>query len=379
MKRKVVLIAETVMDGVGKHVVDLIDQLNKEKFEIHVLHGTSRTDYRFEDIVKKWSHEVHFYQIESLKREIELSKDFKAFGEIRKAIKSINPELVHCHSSKAGVVGRLAAKTCGVKKVFYTPHAYAMQSQDHWTPKRRFYWLIERFLARFATTSTINVSKGERQFAIDLGIEKPEHFLVVYNALDHNGNADPIENLRETLGIGAEHFVVGCVARLYYQKNPFEFLRVAKALCLLREDLHFVWVGTGEMMVDARIWCKDNGILDRFHFVGHQKNVDAYLNIFDVFLATSYYEGLPYTLVEAMRAGCPIVATDVVGNNEVVVNGENGFLYKLGGINEAANKILRLKEDDALRTEMKENSKSRFEELFAIENMIKKIESIYEK
>lgn len=377
MKLKLALIAETVMDGVGKHVVDLIDHLDKEKFQIYVLHGIHRTDYRFSEIKLKWSNEVAFIPIDTLNREIDLADDLNAYRQIRRQLKEIKPDIVHCHSSKAGVLGRVAAKSLGIKRIFYTPHAYAMQGQDHWTLKRRFYWSIETLLARVATTHTFNVSNGEKQFAVELGIHHSDHFVVVYNALSNQlGPGDPV-TLKKTLGIPEDAFVVGCVARLFYQKNPLDFMKIAQKMIQSHENIYFVWVGTGEMMDEMKDWCSAEGISSHVHFVGHQKNVDAFLKTFDVFLSTSHYEGLPYTLVEAMRASCPIVASNVIGNNEVVVGGVNGYLYPPGNLQSAVNAIMTLYKDPALRKQMMQSTFDRFEDLFTIEKMIGKIEEVY--
>lgn len=377
MKHKLVLIAETVMDGVGKHVVDLIDYLDKSFFEIYVIHGIHRTDYRFSEIKLKWAGKVTFIPVDTLYREIDPANDLKAFREIRGHLKAIGPDIVHCHSSKAGVLGRIAAKSLGIQRVFYTPHAYAMQGQSHWTSKRRFYWLIEKTLAHFATRHTFNVSEGEKQFAVDLGVEKPDHFVVAYNALSGDVTHTNPEALKKELGIPEEAFVVGCVARLFYQKNPEDFFKIAKLLLEQDPNYRFIWVGTGEMMDAMKAWCREAGIYSAVYFVGHRKNVDAYLNLFDVFLSTSHYEGLPYTLVEAMRASCPIVASDVVGNNEVVISGVNGFLYAAGKVQSGVNAINRLKMDEGLKRQMSESGYNRFQEFFTIDQMISKIEKFY--
>lgn len=377
MKHKLALIAETVMDGVGKHVVDLIDYLDKDKFQIYVLHGIRRTDYRFSEIKLKWSKEVQFIPIETLNREIDVLDDLKAFAQIRKHLKDIKPEIVHCHSSKAGVLGRLSAKSLGIKQVFYTPHAYAMQGQNRWSLKKCFYWTIETLLARCSTKHTFNVSNGEKQFAVALKIHHSDHFVVVYNALTNQTEHVDSSDLRHLLGVPEDAFVVGCVARFFYQKNPLDFMKISKNLIHQNDKMHFIWVGTGEMMEEMKDWCKTAGILDHMHFVGHQKNVDIYLQAFDVFLSTSHYEGLPYTLVEAMRASCPIVASDVIGNNEVVVEGVNGYLYPPGDVKHAVGAVMSLYESPELRSQMKQSTYKRFESLFTIEMMIGKIEETY--
>lgn len=378
MPRKVVLVAETVMDGVGKHVVDIIEHLNKSEFDLHVIHGTTRMDYRFEAALEKWSgNGVAFYSVSSLQREFRPASDWKAFRQITGLIQAIEPDVVHCHSSKAGVIGRLAAKRCGVPKIYYTPHAYSMQSQERQTVKRLIYQWIERILAKTATTMTFNVSEGERAFALEMKLGDPQHFKVIYNGIDRQFCPGKKAGYRSAFDIPENAFVIGCVSRLYYQKNPLEFLEIAEKLCTVSESFYFIWVGTGEMAEIVKSRTSDAGLNNRVFFAGHQTDVDGYLASFDVFLSTARYEGLPYTLVEAMRAGLPVVATDVIGNNEVVADGVTGFLYEPGIVSDAALHIAKLFEDSALREKQGNAAEQRFMTYFTIDRMIESIESMY--
>lgn len=374
-KLKVLIIAETVMDGVGKHVDDIIDFLDKDKFELTIAHGSLRMDHRFKAIQKKWQKEVRFVEIPELQREIKLSRDFKAYRVLRKLISKVKPDVVHCHSSKAGVVGRLAAKVCGVKRIYYTPHAYAVQNPESQTSKYLLYLGVERFLARFATTSTINVSVGEKHFAVKHKIQKPHHFRVIYNALGPQKTNHPVKVSFDYIPEGVH--VVGCVARLFDQKNPMEFLKIAKDICAQRRDVYFIWVGTGELLESSERWSKANNLDDRVFFVGHQVNIQAYLERFDVFLSTSLYEGLPYTLIESMQAKCPVLATNVIGNNEAIKNGYNGYLYKLGDVSEACEKLEFMLDNPTIIEKMQIASQVRFRECFTIDKMMCQIEKLY--
>lgn len=375
MKIKVLLVAETVMDGVGKHVDDIIDFIDKDRFELVVAHGSERMDHRFKAMQMKWASSIKFVEIPTLVREINFKHDYSAYRALRKLMRQIKPDVVHCHSSKAGVVGRLAAKMSRVKRVYYTPHAYAMQNPGNETSKYLLYLNIERFLARFATTHTINVSKGERQFAISHKIGKPDHFKVIYNALGPKKNNHPSKVSFEYLP--EKTFVVGCIARLFDQKNPSEFMSIAHEICQRRDDVHFVWVGTGELMEASKAWCKSHQIEDKVHFVGHQVNILAYLEKFDVFLSTALYEGLPYTLLESMQAECPILATNVIGNNEAVEHGYNGYLYPQGDVNDACTKLEIMLDNPTIIEKMKVASQVRFKNHFTIGEMIHKIEALY--
>lgn len=373
-KRKILIIAETVMDGVGKHVVDLIDHLDKDRFECHVIHGTKRLDYRFQKVMDTWQGEVFFYPVDILVRNINLKNDILAYRHIRKLVKMIEPDVVHCHSSKAGVLGRLAAKLGRVKTILYTPHAYAMQAMPTLKAKKLLYWGIELFFARIATTYTINVSCGERDYALAHKLAHSSKHVVIYNAL----TSDKEPQGKKPFDPPSGKAVIGCVSRMFVQKDPFFFLEVARACVLRREDVHFVWVGDGELMQECRQFVADKGIGDHVSLVGYREDIDAWLSVFDVFLSTAAYEGLPYTLVEALRAGLPIVATNVVGNNEVVIHGENGFLFARGDVSDCIGYLDRLIDDEEEAKAISLANQKRFSAFFHIDGMIETIEKLYE-
>ena len=172
-------------------------------------------------------------------------------------------------------------------------------------------------------------------------------------------------------------FVVGCIARFFAQKNPYEFIEIAKEMCSRRADVHFIWVGSGELLEASEDLVKSYKLEDRVHFVGHQVNILAFLEKFDVFLSTALYEGLPYTLLESMQAECPILASNVIGNNEAVEHGYNGYLYKLGDVEEACSKLEIMLDNPTILEKMKVASQVRFSQQFTINEMIRKIEALY--
>lgn len=375
MKIKVLLIAETVMDGVGKHVDDIIEYIDKDKFDIVVAHGVDRMDYRFLSTVEKWKKDIQFVPVPYFKREISLKNDFKAFKEVNQLIKTIRPDVVHCHSSKAGVVGRVAAKLHRVKRIYYTPHAYSMQNPGNQTSKYLLYLSIERFLARFATTNTLNVSRGEKQFAIKHKLHKADHFKVIYNALSVKETEEHPQMKFDFIPKNA--FVVGCIARMFGQKNPEEFLKIAREICNRRKDVFFIWVGDGDFLEQTKMQAKEMKLDRSLYFAGHQTNVYAFLERFDVFLSTSFYEGMPYTLIEAMQSQCPILASNVIGNNEAVDQGYNGYLYELGDIQDACNKLEIMLDNPTIIEKMKVASRARYISTFTINEMITRIEAMY--
>lgn len=358
------------MDGVGKHVSDLVRYLDKTKYKIVVVHGTDRVDYYFREMMKDMKAEVTFCPIPSMKRNIHPGHDLVAYMKINRLIRSYKPKVIHCHSSKAGVLGRIASLDKSyVKKVIYTPHAYAIQNLDLNSYRHLLFLRIERWLGHRHKMITANVSYGEQKFALEQGIVSDSK--VIYNAISDKPMIDDEKRfkLRESLGIGIDDIFVICVARLYHQKSPNTFVEIANKVLESSQNVHFIWVGEGEMLAAMR---KKNNA-QNIAFIGHRRDVHELLCSADIFLSTALYEGLPYTLIEACRAGLPIYATNITGNNEVVVDQVNGMLFE--GLDTSGLQILIESEEERIT----EGSRAReiYENRFGIEHMIKEIESLY--
>lgn len=374
---KVLLISETMIDGVGKHVIDLIKHLDKKQLEIHVIHSKKRCDDRFRKIIQAYSNQVTFYEVASLTRTIG-SKDVTSFRHIMKLVRTIKPDIVHCHSSKAGVIGRICAKVCGVKQIYYTPHAYASQNAELSKKKRVLYLFIERMLGRMFTSKTIHVSKGEEAFALEHKIMKKNNSLVIYNGISKEATINQNENtLRKKYDLSDDQLIIGYVARLYHQKNPQEFINIAKVLVKQSSEVVFVLVGIGEFEAEIVELIREEELEDNVILTGFQEHIADYYELFDIYLSTALYEGLPYTLIEAMRAGLPAVVSDVTGNNELIINKVNGFLYPVGDIDAAVMALECLIEDHALRANQSCSAIKLFSQEFTLDEMIKKHEVLY--
>ena len=383
MKTKIVIISETIMDGVGKHIVDVISRLDYEKIELHVIHSRDRLDYRFFKIKEDKAEVVHFYEVSELTREIHPKKDLGAYLKVYALLKKIRPDIVHCHSSKAGVVGRLAARVLNIPKIYYTPHAYAIQNNMISKFKYMLFVWIEQVLAKFATTLTLNVSEGERQFALSHGIGDEVSLKVLYNCVESIWEQDKLSKLevfkalKLKYNIPEKHVLVGTVARLYTQKNPSEFFEIAFNICNHMECVTFLWIGEGEFLEEMRQKVKAAKLEDRILFLGHQTDIEVFYLLFDVYLTTALYEGLPYTLIEAMSSKTPIVASNVTGNNELVIPEETGYLYQLGDIEEATQKLQYIIEDSNLREQMGEAAYQLYKAHFTIDEMMKAYTALY--
>ena len=371
-KIKIALIVEAIRDGVRQHICDIVKNLDREKYQIYLIYSEVAADPIFIREKDSLSHFAQLIRCDSMVRELGFH-DFIAFMDLKKIIRNINPDIVHCHSSKAGIVGRMAAKNIGIRGIVYTPHAYAFQNVKANGVKRRIYIEAEKILARFATTMTINVSRGEMYEALKNKIDQPKKFTVIYNAVSDR-NVLSKEEAREKLGLKKKMKYVGVTARCSQQKNPFEFLSIAETVVTHKEGIEFIYIGDGDYFCEMKKWIQKRDLGDKIHMLGYRSDASEIVGALDIFLSTALFEGLPYSMVEAMRAGVPVIASDVVGNNEVVHNGENGWLYTIGDIEAARKLILNQIED------MKITSKSVlsiFNEEFTLDRMISSLDDVY--
>lgn len=378
--KKVLIICEALAGGVRKHVFDLIENLNKDEFSIYLMYSKNRNEIGLNEEIKRIINkkEIHLIENQYLVRNIDAKNDIRAFLNILKLLIQIKPDIVHCHSSKAGALGRVASKMVFVKKIFYTPHAYIMQNQDVSKKKKYIYGVIEKILSRFFTTLTLNVSKGERQFAISNNIDKPQKFKVIYNGINFSKNyIYNTEILKKEVGIKDNEIVIGTAARLDNQKDPFTFMEIAKKVVNENPKVKFIYVGDGILKSKIENYILMNNLKSNVILLGFRRDIESILNIFDIYLITSIYEGLPYSLIEALRSKLPIVATDVVGNNEIVSNEFNGLLFKVRNVQDGVNKINYLLNGKYNINTMKSNSYKLFNEKFTLNKMIKEIEKIY--
>ena len=342
-KRKLLIIHEA-MGGCGRNVIDIVNGVDSSKFEVTVVYGTSRIDDYYRKWIPTMNEHATLIPAPYLTRSLNPHAALHAIRKLRSIIKQVEPDIVHCHSSIAGTVGRLATAGLHVDKVFYSPHAYSFQAWEFSARKKRLFALLERILSHIFTTCTFNVSAGERTLALEHRLDTPDKFKVVYNGIPDTAIPSRQEALT-LLGLDKlpeDSIIVGSTVRLTAQKDPTTFLKIAQRVISTHPRMHFVCVGDGELRNDANRFIEENGLSSNVHLLGYRNDAERIVAAFDIYLLTSLYEGLPYSLVESLRAGVPIVATDVTGNNEVVRPGVNGYLFPIKNVEKGAEMVLKV-------------------------------------
>ena len=312
-----------------------------------------------------------------LVREVNPVKDLLALVQLLRLMRRGRYDIVHTHSSKAGVLGRVAACLAGVPVVVHTVHGWAF------TPGQprvvfRFYVGLERLCARWCR-ALIVVAESDRQEGLSLGIGSPGQYVLIRSGIEIATYRDvPVQPAaaRREAGVPAEAFVVGSVGRLSAQKAPLDLLAAFADVARQQGDAHLVLVGDGPLRGEVEAAVARAGLQDRVHLLGLRRDVPVLLRAFDVLALASRWEGLPRVFPQAMAAGLPIVATRVDGAADAVVPGETGWLADMGDAEGMARHLLALAEDPVLARRMGRAGQARVEE-FSAARMVGRLAELY--
>ena len=311
-------------------------------------------------------------------REVSPMNDLKAVWKLRQMMIDGRYDIVHTHSSKAGVLGRVAAKWAGVPFVVHTVHGWSYH--DHMSPrKKNFYVALEKVGYRNGD-AMIAVSPKDIEKGLAEGIGRREDYTVIRSGieLDRFGSVRPgtrVE-MREQLGIPADALVVGSVTRLSDQKDPLSLIEGLAKVHQARPDVWSVIVGGGALRSDVEAKIADFGLTGRIKLTGLRRDVPELMATFDIFVLSSLWEGLPRVLPQAMATGLPIVCTRADGSAEAVLDNINGFLVKPRSPEQIAEKVILLIDDRKKRQQMGAAGKDRVE-MFGARKMVQDIDELY--
>ena len=269
-------------------------------------------------------------------REIFIKQDLLAAKQVRKIIKKEKPDIVYCHSSMAGAIGRGAALGLGCK-VVYNPHGWAFTMAVS-EKKKNFYGWIEKILAVF-TDKIVAISQSEKIAALQYKVCKENKICLVYNGVDVVGCADEVEE-RAALDYRKEDFIVACCARLSEQKDPLLFAKVAGIILDRCPNARFIWVGDGELREEFVAALKENGAYEKTWLTGMVEKPSRIIGTADVAVLLSKWEGFGLVLVEYLAQGKPVVATNVGAIPEIITDGVNGTLVTERSAEKIAEAIL---------------------------------------
>lgn len=306
--------------------------------------------------------------VKHLKANLTILNDRKAVREVRNILKQEKPDIFHLHSSKAGAIGRLAAvnQPC---KVIFTAHGWAF-TENVDKRKRFIYKNIESILAK-VTDKIICVSAYDYQLGLKMNVINSNNSVVVYN-----GCSIPSEVMTKIRRSEDSLVNIIMVARF---SHPKEQLQLIKAISIMKNKnkVKLNLVGEGRSLEYCKLMTGKLGLEEQVVFSGFQTNVDSFLKDAHIFCLISNYEGLPISIIEAMRMGLPIVASNVGGISELVSDGTNGYLIERSDIKQLAEKLDCII-DNNLYAEMGNASYLLAKEKFSINQMFDNTDKVYE-
>ena len=362
MKIAYIITRSDTVGGAQIHVRDLAKAMIHAGHEVNVLvggKGPYTEQLKAEDIT--------FHSLNHLVHPIHLHHDILGYKEIKTMLKELEPDVVAVHSSKAGVLGRLAAKQLKIPVVF-TAHGWAF-TEGVPKIKQFLYQHIERYVARFASR-IITVSDYDRNLAISRRIASESKIQTI-----HNGVSDISTNLIAKPEIEPVRIIM--VARFEKPKNHSLLLQALKSLQHLSWEV--VFVGDGPLMSDVESETRELGLSSRVRFLGRRDDIPELLAHSQIFALISRWEGLPLSILEAMRAGLPVIASDVGGVKEAVVHEKTGYLISREDVTEIREYLNNLITNPQLRKEMGKNGRVQYEKAFTFDQMLKKTLQIYEE
>ena len=326
---------------------------------------------------------VRIETVDDLHREIAPLSDARAILRLARLIRREQPTILHTHTAKAGAVGRLAALLAGSARppiIVHTFHGHVLRG--YFNPITAYgFRTLERLLAR-VTTRLVAVSPEVRDDLVALGVAPASKFVVIRLGieLDERVGAENDEARRETrrrLGLAPDAFVVGWVGRMTAVKRTEDLVRVTRKLVDLGVDAYLCLVGDGPDRDALEAYAHELGVVKRCLFVGYQEDVARFYSAIDVLLLPSANEGTPVSVIEALAAGRPTVATHVGGVPDVVREGIDGFLADVGDVDVLAARLAELAADPERRAAMGASGRERVLARYAVERLVDDVDELY--
>ncbi len=370
--RVLTVITRLELGGAQRVALHTAATLDRERFDAALAWGPGDAlDHqarRLEDVAR--------YEIADLVRPVSPIRDLRALAGLRRAIRHFRPQVVHTHSSKAGVLGRLAARRERVPVVVHTVHGFGFTPLQSAT-KRALFVAVERLAARW-TDHFVAVSERNLAAGVELGLWRPDRASVIRAGIDLNRfrDVDDDGSVRARLGLPWSAPLVVQIGNFKPQKAPLDFVRAAAMIASEQPDACFVMTGDGPLRGDAEALAAELGLADRIRFTGWWDDVPGLLAATAVSVLSSRHEGLPCSVVESLAAGVPVVATAVDGTPEVVRPGFNGELAPPGDPPALARAVLGILSSGDRRRSLAAGAADGLE-AFDRDEMVRRLEELY--
>ncbi len=376
------LITQSEWGGAQRYVMDLVRNIHIE-YKIVVAFGEQGEKGELAKFLRE--HEIKYYVIPHLKRAISPINDYKALQEIIKLMKKINPRIVHLNSTKASILGSLAGLfITNPLRIIYTVHGWVFNEPlIFW--KKSFYRWAERITAKMKKI-IICVSENDRQAALIHKIAPDNKLTTIHNGIIPPDFLPPSEARAYLLSLFTDNefiinkktTLIGAVGNLYATKGFEYFIKAIKILVEENMDIRALIIGEGKERADLESWITQLNLEHHIKLTGFVPQAVNYMKAFDIFVSSSVKEGLSYTIIEAMMASLPIVATRVGGSNELISDHHEGLIIEPANTDALAKAIAFYFNYPELGKEYGQKAHQKAMTEFRLENMIQKTRYIYE-
>lgn len=369
-KLKIVHLLHSI-GGVDVYLRLVLENINMDSFENIVIHGTKDTNKPFFD---KNGNKVKEYKV-SIFRDISIGNDIKSLVQTYKILKKEKPNLIHAHSAKGGIVGRITGKLLGIK-VIYTPHAFSYLSTQN-SLKRNLFLSIEKILAN-GNSLLLATSQSEKNRAIEEVGYKPKNTIVFNNCIEPITTIDPL-----TIEKTWPDEYICTVGRPSYQKNIEQMIRVLHEVNK-EAKIHLIVMGVGPVsgqLESVKNLIQELDMSNDVTLLDWTERTDVFniINQSKFYISTSRYEGMPYSIIESLALSKACVVTNCDGNKDLIIDNYNGFVVDNEEIISFKSKILELLSDKKLLDKLSKNAFTSYSENYNIKKNIFELESIYLK
>ncbi len=368
------VVTKLELGGAQKQLLSLVRRLDKQRFNVFLF--TAQDGLLLNETLS-----ISGLKVEKslfLERAINPLCDILALFEIYQFIKKNNIEIVHTHSSKAGILGRWAARLAGVSIILHTVHGWPFNDYQPNFLKFLFIYL-ERISAKF-TDKIVVVSRHDMKKGLQYKIGGEDKYELVRYGIDYSefNNADRAD-IRKELGVGGNELAVGMVSCFKPQKSPQDFIRLAGLVNKKMPNVKFILTGDGVLRKDIEKLIKQCNLNDKIILTGWRRDAARIFSAMDIFVLTSLWEGLPVTVLEAIAARRPVIATNTGGVAEIIEEGRTGFLVARKDMDDMAEKVSALLNNENLRKKICQNARQSLGPACTVTNMSQSYRDLYER
>lgn len=357
--------------GVAVLISELVAGLDPEQHEVHLITGRCAPDE--EDYIKARGLALDEISIPFMRRSLSPYSDFRSFLSLLRHLRQLKPDIVHTHTSKAGLLGRIAAKLAVPNaKIVHTFHGHLLHGYFS-KNATRFLTVTEHLLGKISDV-LISMGNEVKQDLLNSKIGDPGQFVVAFPGVRSSQPNLNNPNVNDFKNNHTNQMIFTFVGRVSPIKRCDRILELASMKEINDAGIHFLIIGDGEL----RSQLESQSVGLPITFVGWESNIEDWLAVSDVAILLSDNEAVPLAMIEAGFAGLPVVATNVGSMADVVRNMENGFLVGLK-TDEIAEKVLLLAKNDSLRLQMGLTGKALASDRFSVEAMISMHQEIYSK